>query len=192
MSTTAISSSASQLIEECDVTVTGIDTSPEMIAMARTKDLEHKGIRKISENHKCAKSGGHSNTSIAIQTKFLQANAENTPFASESFDLVTIMYVLHEVPFRGRDKILHEAARVLKPGGILAILDISRDYEPSSSMLSGEPYLQEYQKNFSYQLSRVKGIDIISEEVVVPGHVVLYTSLKKPEPWWEKYLRDLW
>lgn len=40
----------------------------------------------------------------------------------------------------GRQRILQEARRLLSPGGVLAVIDIATDYEPSPSMLAGEPY----------------------------------------------------
>ncbi len=191
MSTMAIVSAFEQQDMVANATVVGIDTSPEMIAMARTKDLEYKGITRLSENHQCLqnrrKSRDTSRFAVGtIKTDFLEANAEETKFSRESFDLVTIMYVLHEVPSRGRDNILREAHRLLRPGGMLAVVDISNEYDPSPSMVSGEPYLQEYQKNFSKQISSAKGFRAYSHEVVVPGHVVAYTLIKKFDPWWKK------
>ena len=40
----------------------------------------------------------------------------------------------------GRQRILQEVRRLLSPGGVLAIIDIATDYQPSASMLAGEPY----------------------------------------------------
>ena len=75
-----------------------------------------------------------------MPTSFSTANAEETELPSKSFDLVTIMYAFHEAPKRGRHKILKEARRLLQPGGTLAVVDICTDYQPSKSMLAGEPY----------------------------------------------------
>lgn len=74
------------------------------------------------------------------KAKYMICNAEQTSFPSKSFDLVTVMYAFHEAPHSGREKILREAHRVLQPGGTLAVIDISTEYTPSPSMLSGEPY----------------------------------------------------
>lgn len=49
-------------------------------------------------------------------------------------------YAFHEAPLNGRQRILEEARRLLSPGGVLAVIDIATDYEPSESMLAGEPY----------------------------------------------------
>lgn len=54
---------------------------------------------------------------------FRQAAAEALPFADESFDIVTAIYLFHEVPPKVRRDIAREFVRVLKPGGLLAFMD---------------------------------------------------------------------
>jgi len=49
------------------------------------------------------------------------ADAENLPFPDGSFDLVTCRIAAHHFPDNGR--FLSEAARVLKPGGQMALVD---------------------------------------------------------------------
>ncbi len=49
------------------------------------------------------------------------ADAENLPFASETFDLVTCRIAPHHFP--GVPCFVAEAARVLRPGGLLAVAD---------------------------------------------------------------------
>lgn len=136
--------------------VVGLDTSSEMLSMARfisdhvahlkpwfglfyvkTQDLIEQG-KKLRDDAK----------QFVSSTEFKRANAEKTPFAEKSFDVVTIMYAFHEAPKHGRERILQEARRVLNPGGILAVIDISSNYEPSENMLAGEPY----GKNFLFPL----------------------------------------
>jgi ubiquinone/menaquinone biosynthesis C-methylase UbiE len=77
MSTLAISSAFRQQVS-VNATVIGIDTSPEMLAMARAKDLERKGISNLSHNH-CGdkRDAKHRNN---VDVSFVEANAENTPF----------------------------------------------------------------------------------------------------------------
>lgn len=52
---------------------------------------------------------------------FAAADAENLPFAANSFDLVTCRVAAHHFPDAYR--FVLEAARVLKPGGMLAVHD---------------------------------------------------------------------
>ena len=54
---------------------------------------------------------------------FLQANAENLPFKDKHFDAITCSYLFHELPQKNRLIVLQEALRVLKPGGLLCIVD---------------------------------------------------------------------
>lgn len=51
------------------------------------------------------------------------ANAEGLPFADASQDLVTCVYLYHELPPDVRRKVTAEFARVLKPGGTLVFMD---------------------------------------------------------------------
>ena len=50
-------------------------------------------------------------------------NAEHLPYPDRSFDLVTCVYLFHEVPPKVRRIIAGELARVLKPGGRLVFMD---------------------------------------------------------------------
>jgi demethylmenaquinone methyltransferase / 2-methoxy-6-polyprenyl-1,4-benzoquinol methylase len=55
---------------------------------------------------------------------WLQVNAEALPFASSSFDHVTITFGLRNVTFRGQA--LAEMHRVLRPGGRVHIMEFSK------------------------------------------------------------------
>ena len=54
---------------------------------------------------------------------FKQAYAEETGFEDESFDLVVAIWLFHELPPKARDKVVREAYRVLRPGGVFAIME---------------------------------------------------------------------
>lgn len=56
--------------------------------------------------------------------EYVHANAEYTPFDSQSFDLVTCNYLFHELPCEATNKILGEINRILKPNGVIAITDL--------------------------------------------------------------------
>ena len=51
---------------------------------------------------------------------FYQDNAEMTHFESASFDLIQYSYVLHEMPAANCERVIKEAMRLLKPGGVLS------------------------------------------------------------------------
>jgi ubiquinone/menaquinone biosynthesis C-methylase UbiE len=80
------------------------------------------------------------------------ANAEAIPVSGNSCDAVTSIFMLHELPPEVRRTVIGEAARVLKPGGRLILMDsLQRGDEPDyDGMLERfpqhyhEPYYQSY------------------------------------------------
>ncbi len=56
---------------------------------------------------------------------FYQRAAEATGFNAGSFDLVTATMLIHELPMPVLRRVLAEALRVLRPGGLLAVLDFA-------------------------------------------------------------------
>ncbi len=83
--------------------VVGADFCPEMLTIAEEK------TNKLQ---------------LSNRVKFLQADCENLPFESNSFDAATISFGFRN--FQNRLKCLSEIARILKPDGRLAILEVSR------------------------------------------------------------------
>ncbi len=88
----------------------GLDLSPYMLAVARHRDP-------------------------AGEIEWHQGLAEATEFADASFDLITLQFVLHELPNRATEAIAREALRLLRPGGCLAIVDNN----PGSAVIRGLP-----------------------------------------------------
>ncbi len=69
---------------------------------------------------------------MAGRVELKNADARELPFRDNSFDVVLSSFVIHNVSNAGdREKAVREIARVLKPGGQLAIADIlfSGQYE---------------------------------------------------------------
>ena len=54
---------------------------------------------------------------------FVHANAEHMPFDDDSFDIVSCIYLFHELPTQVRHRVAAQMARVLKPGGLLVFMD---------------------------------------------------------------------
>ncbi len=108
--------------------VEGLDLSPQMLAVARVRDSEGR----IAAWHHAA--------------------AEATGLPAASYDLITLQFVCHELPATATRAVLAEAARLLRPGGVLALVDqdpdsavIRRLPAPIATLLkSTEPYLEEY------------------------------------------------
>lgn len=72
---------------------------------------------------------------------FVQARAEHTPFEDNSVDLVAAIWLFHEINSRAMDEICAEAHRILKPGGVFAIMEsppfkvLSEQFHPLSEFL---------------------------------------------------------
>jgi ubiquinone/menaquinone biosynthesis C-methylase UbiE len=77
----------------------GLDLSPYMLAVAKTHDTHHE---------------------IAA---WIHSPAEATGLPPESFDLVSLQFVTHELPRQATLKIFREAWRLLRTGGAIALVD---------------------------------------------------------------------
>lgn len=55
--------------------------------------------------------------------RVIEANAESLPFDDGTFDVVTSIYLFHELPPRVRSLVAMEMARVVKPGGFVVFAD---------------------------------------------------------------------
>ena len=83
----------------------------------QSEDLSGNSAEATQANGKAEEVAGR----IKIET----ADARKLPFAASSFDVVLSSLALHNIPSsQERTKALNEIARVLKPGGYLAIFDI--------------------------------------------------------------------
>jgi ubiquinone/menaquinone biosynthesis C-methylase UbiE len=79
-------------------------------------------------------------------------NAEQLPYVDGYFDVVTSVHLFHELPRRVRRRVLDEAYRVLRPGGLLVLEDSCQvsDSGEIATVLGAfpeefhEPYYAEY------------------------------------------------
>jgi len=92
------------------INTTGLDLSPHMLSVAKMRD-ESKSIN------------------------WVHGKAEATNFADNSFELITLQFVLHELPNQATRDIFRECLRVLRPGGCIAIVDNN----PKSPVIQGLP-----------------------------------------------------
>jgi ubiquinone/menaquinone biosynthesis C-methylase UbiE len=102
----------------------------------------------------------------------IQANAELLPFAGESLDGVSCVYLFHELPPRVRPVVAASIARVLKPGGVLAFADSVQpgDAPELARMLEAfpayfhEPYYSTYAQMDLAALFSGVGLRLIGED----------------------------
>jgi len=117
--------------------ITGIDLSPHFLAAGRY-------LQRLREDK----------TGKKEQLMFIHGQAEDTKLASESVDLVSMSLVCHELPESASRAIFKEAARILKPGGALCVMEMNPASEtfqkvmqnpiPYTIFKSTEPWLLEY------------------------------------------------
>ena len=108
--------------------VIGLDLSPDMLAVAKVRDAD------------------------GLVAEWRHAAAEDTALQAGSLDLISLQFVCHELPQQATHAVLAEAARLLRPGGALVMVD----QDPASSVLqklpaavatllkSTEPYIEDY------------------------------------------------
>ncbi len=84
--------------------------------------------------------------------QLIRGNAEQLPFANESMQGITCVFLLHELPWRARQNVLDECWRVLESGGVFVLADSIQisDSPKFSSLLDNfpkifhEPYYKDY------------------------------------------------
>jgi len=86
------------------------------------------------------------------RTGFVEAAAESMPLPDGAYDVVSCIYLFHELPRKQRRLVAREIARILKPGGLLILIDsLQRGDEPDYDGLLDyfphsfhEPYFADY------------------------------------------------
>jgi ubiquinone/menaquinone biosynthesis C-methylase UbiE len=77
----------------------GLDLSPYMLSVAQVRDAQKE------------------------VAKWIHGKGEATGFPDQSFDLITLQFLIHELPREASQAVFQEALRLLRPGGCLAIVD---------------------------------------------------------------------
>jgi ubiquinone/menaquinone biosynthesis C-methylase UbiE len=88
--------------------VTGVDLSPDMLTVAR---------ERLPED---------------ARTRWLQGTDESVKLPEASFDLVTCNNAFHLFP--DQQASLHRMARLVRPGGLVALIDWCREYPQISAL----------------------------------------------------------
>jgi len=102
------------------------------------------------------------------------AKAEALPFDDASFDIVTSIYLFHEVPPSIRREVAREFARILKPGGLLIFMDSLQtgDTPEFDAMLDSfpanfhEPYYKSYLSEDLPGIFTEAGLQVVDSEPV--------------------------
>jgi ubiquinone/menaquinone biosynthesis C-methylase UbiE len=139
----------------------GVDLSPFYVQAAR------KLLRDVAE------------ATLSVE------NGEHLPYADGTFDVVTSVFLFHELPRNARRNVIAEAWRVLKPGGLLVIEDSAQPSEsPGLAFVLGgfsaefhEPFYQDYLEDDLSALVRERGFTV---DAVEPHLVAKVVVARKP------------
>jgi len=140
--------------------VIGLDLSPYMLVMAD---------QKAKEAH--------------LDIDWHHGLAEQTPWESESFDLVTATLLFHETPPAISKAILQEAFRLLTPGGQCIILDGRQSSLRQAEWITNifeEPYMKAFAAGDIEQWMEQAGLETVEAEPIFWVNQV--TKAMKPLP----------
>lgn len=140
--------------QEISVRTIGLDLSPYMLAVARERDVNHE----IAD--------------------WIHAQGEDTGLPESSYDLVTLQFVIHELPHQVTQAIFQEILRLLRPGGYLAIVDnnpqskVIQNLPPVlfTLMKSTEPWSDDYYSFDVEAAMKVVGFQHIATVASDPRH----------------------
>ena len=131
------------------IDATALDLSPAYLGKARTRLASADPIR------------------------FVEAPAEKTGLPDASFDIVTAVYLFHELPPAVRKEVAAEIVRVLKPGGVFIEVDtIQYGDEPGFDILLEnfprgfhEPYYDSYCRTDLAALFSAAGLEKTGDRI---------------------------
>jgi len=135
----------------------GIDLSPAYVRLARRR------LADVAE------------VALAVE------NAEALPFADGAFDVVTSVYLFHELPRNTRRAVARELCRVVRPGGLVVLEDsaqIAESAEIASALRAfpeefHEPFYADYLDDDLAELLREVGFSVESSEPQFVAKVVV-------------------
>lgn len=117
------------------------DVTPRIVAECARQGAARIVITDIIENELL-----HVKSKLAEGQKyctFVREDALNTKHDNNSFDVVIMFFLLHELPIRRKHAVIRESARILKPGGKLIIAEF---HQPGPVILKALGWL--YFKTF--------------------------------------------
>ncbi len=135
----------------------GVDLSPAYVRLAR---------RRLADVAEAA---------LAVE------NAEALPFADGAFDVVTSVYLFHELPRNTRRAVAREMLRVVRPGGLVVVEDsaqLAESAEIATALHSfpeefHEPFYADYLEDDLAELLREVGFCVESSEPQFVAKVVV-------------------
>jgi ubiquinone/menaquinone biosynthesis C-methylase UbiE len=120
---------------------------------------------------------------LGLSVNYAQRLAEDTKFKDNTFDIVTSHIMHHEVTAEATKKIVAEAFRVLRPGGVFKPMDFvtvgNPDHKPPQSITAKAAMWQDHRYNnevwtLQYRNSDLPGL------MRAAGFVDVHASAKPP------------
>ena len=136
----------------------------------------------------CLKLAAHlARQNQTTNVRYLQANAEDTPFEDDEFNLITSTMLLHELPPKSVTAVFNEAHRILAPGGQMVHLDFyllpnefRRFIHVGHSQRNNEPFMEAFIKMDIKTILKNQGFTNISIEPFEEADGTLASDYK---PW---------
>jgi ubiquinone/menaquinone biosynthesis C-methylase UbiE len=152
------------LYHEAGCKIFGIDLSPTMVGEAQKKLGDRAEIRL--------------------------GDASKMPYSDDSFDLVTGIFTLHEMPNQIRPAVINEMVRVMKHGGRILLIDyhLGAIRFPKGWMykaiilffeiMAGREHFRNYRdflsRNCLPNLISTKNLQLLNEKIVSGGNIALF------------------
>jgi ubiquinone/menaquinone biosynthesis C-methylase UbiE len=111
-----------------------------------------------------------------LTPRLVRADAVTLPFMNASFDGILLTFVFSAIP--DGDAAMHEMARVLRPGGVIALVDAC---EPANRNRIGMWLARQWERFGDFMrdeaaLMRAAGLDVIACEEFGPFHSMRVTA----------------
>lgn len=120
-----------------------------------------------------------------LDVEFIHCDASALPFADGAFDIATVSFALHDMPFEIRKRVLLEVNRILKPSGKFIIMDY---HKPDNTLWQKialgiinsyeELHFKEFIQSSLKDLLMQTGFQISREDKLLGGAVALLVCTK--------------
>ncbi|MGA1603716.1 MAG: class I SAM-dependent methyltransferase [Prochlorothrix sp.] len=185
-----------------EASVTGLDLSPYFLAVAQYQAQQYQAQQYQAQQYQAQQTArpglqpdSQFNSQPGLQLdsqvdskpdsrqpsptlNWVHAAAENTGLPDQSFDLISLCLVAHELPQSATTALFQEAHRLLTPGGHLAVMDMNPSCEfvqklppyVLTLLKSTEPYLDQYFGLDLAEIAEVAGLQMAHLSPNGPRH----------------------